>query len=143
MLIRCGAIPASTVSGNVYSITSSARNRIDCGTVRPSALAPVLNHHLLAPYIRQPVGEHSCNWVGCPTRWEGNDEPHKSTWISLRPCDPRGYRQDGCACGHMQKSSAWKFHNGILSWIISTPQNGVHGMVASGRKPCGLAARHT
>jgi hypothetical protein len=71
----------------------------------------VLHKERLAEPLGEPLAYQARREVGDAARGSGNNDTHRPSRISLRPCDTRGGREDSSTHCQSQKSTARKFHD--------------------------------
>ena len=76
----------------------------------------VLDHHLLAPELGQPVGKHAGDRIGRSARGKRHHEAHVAARIGLCPGSKRYGRERGSARGQMQKLTPRKLHDVFTPW---------------------------
>ena len=91
--------------------------------------APVLDHDLLAPHLRQAERERSPECIAAAAGRERHHQAHMPVRIGLRGCVARQGRQRGRARCEAQKVAAWKFH-GVAS--LQNSRNAIYGVRPEG-----------
>jgi hypothetical protein len=89
-----------------------------CGAAGANSAAPaahVLDDVLLSEMLGQLLRDEATDRVVLATGSEGNDHAHRPRGIGLRPGNARDGRQRDSACGQMQETPAWDFHDGLTS----------------------------
>src|SRR5215467_1368372 len=77
----------------------------------------VFDDEWLTKPLGKPSPQHTRENIRRTAGRRTDDDAHRPRRVGLRPRDARHGRQRGSARGQMQKLSAGKFHNGLLSLV--------------------------